>query len=102
VQCYAQSHRWSYVTLGHFRHSLHFLVSLPSDVELIEFLTNTLKGLLTKVRPRITIEEGCRRHLNVGGCGDVQAGFPSWSFPEGCCDPDINFSIERYLHFDRK
>jgi hypothetical protein len=78
VQSYAARQKWTYTTLGQFKHSLHFIVSLPSDVLLTEFLTSTIEKLLK------------------------QAGFQSWSFPEGCSEPDVNFNVERYLTFDRK
>jgi len=32
----------------------------------------------------------------------LKAGFPDWSFPGGCSEPDIRIVTERYLHFDRK
>jgi hypothetical protein len=78
VQSYAARQKWSYTTLGQFKNSLHFIVSLPSDTMLTEFLTSTMERLLK------------------------QAGFASWSFPEGCSEPDVNFNVERYLSFDRK
>jgi len=78
LQSHAARQKWEYKTLGLFKHSLHFVVSLPSADLLTEFLTTTLEKLLK------------------------QAGLPEWSFPEGCSQPDVNFTIERFLNFDRK
>ena len=78
LQCHASRLKWQFATHGQFKRSLHLVVNLPPDASVTEFLTDTTSALLK------------------------QAGFPQWSFPGGCSDPDINFNIERYLEFDRK
>jgi hypothetical protein len=48
-QSHAARQKWEYKTLGLFKHSLHFVVSLPSADLLTEFLTTTLEKLLKQV-----------------------------------------------------
>ena len=72
-QSFAARQKWQYTTLGQFKHSLHFIVSLPSDVLLTEFLTTTMEKLLKQVVVASSCEAGLnssrpRRPWLVAGC----------------------------------
>jgi hypothetical protein len=82
LQAHAARNGWQDATHGLWPHSIHFVVAVPDgpdpQLSIARFLDSGLASLL------------------------ASAGLPGWTFPEGCTSPEIAFSIERSLDFNRK